>query len=71
MTYGTPPDPSYEKARLENEARIRVENTEGMQAARQAQRGTDEVTWQARQASSEVQQARSFLDRITGWFRRE
>ena len=71
MTYGTPPDPSYEKARLENEARMRVENTEGVQAARQAQAGKNEVAWQARQASSEVQRAGSFLDRITGWFRRK
>jgi hypothetical protein len=70
MTFGTPPDPSYEKASQENEARIRVEDTGGMQAAQQAQRSKDEVASQAREASSEVQQAGSFLDRIMGWFRR-
>ena len=71
MTYQTPPDPSYEKARLENEARRRVENTEGVQAARQAQRGKDDVVWQAQHAMGDVKQAGSFLDRIAGWFKRK
>ena len=71
MTYGNPPNPEAEKARLENEARRSVEDTPGMQAARQAEAAKANAAYEGRQISGDVKQVGSFLDRIAGWFRRK
>ena len=70
MTYGYPPNPEAEKARMEADARSAVENTPGMQAAREAQGAKANAAWQARQAVGDVKQAGSFFSRIASWFKR-
>ncbi|GEM_PF-6552675 len=71
MTYGNPPNPDTEKARLENEARRSVENTPEMQAARQAEAAKAKMAYEGRQLSGDVKRVGSFLDRIASWFRRK
>jgi hypothetical protein len=70
MTYGQPPNPEVEKARLQNEARRAAEDAPGMQQVREAQTGKNEMEWQARQVTQSADQAKSFFARIAGWFRR-
>lgn len=70
MTYGYPPNPEAEKARMEADTRGAVENTPGMQAAREAQDAKANAEWQARQTIGDVKQAGSFFSRIASWFRR-
>ena len=71
MTYGNVPSPDAEKARLASEARQSVEGTAGMQAARQAEAAKASAASEGRRIVGDGNQARSFLDRITGWFKRK
>ena len=70
MTYGQPPNPEVEKARLQNEARRSAENLPGMQNLREAQGAKADAQWQARQVTQSADQAKSFFGRIASWFKR-
>lgn len=70
MTYGYPPNPEAEKARLEADARRAVDNTPPMQAAREVQGAKANAEWQVRQTVGDVKEAGSFFSRIAGWFKR-
>jgi hypothetical protein len=70
VTYGQPPNPEVEKARLQDDARRSAENLPGMQHIREAQSGKADAQWQGRQVTQSADQAKSFFGRIASWFKR-